>query len=401
MNNYKYDLCIIGGAGHVGLPLGIAFANAGVKVVLLDINEKFLEKINQGEMPFAEEEGEELLRQAQEKNTLFTSASPEVISQSKIILSVIGTPIDERLNPDLKGILQICKKYLPYFNNEQIFILRSTVYPGTTERIQKYFRDQEKDIKVAFCPERIAQGKSLIELKNLPQIISASDDDTAQTVAQLFQKITDKKTIIISPLEAELAKLFCNAWRYISFAAVNQFFMITQEHNLDFYNIHKAMTEDYPRNNGLPTPGFAAGPCLLKDTLQLFSFYNNNFTMGHNSMVINEGLPNYLIQHLKKQVGAEELKKKTIGILGMAFKANIDDKRESLSYKLKKYANFECDNVLCHDAHIDNPGFVPLGALLEKSDIIILATPHQEYQEINPQDYQDKIFIDIWNFFKK
>jgi len=401
MNDYQYDICIIGGAGHIGLPLGLAFANQGLKVVLFDINRESLAKIEAGQFPFTEEGGDELLREVRLKNTLCTSSFPEAISQSAVVITIVGTPIDERLNPDMKSILQSCKDYFDYFKDGQILILRSTVYPGTTEMVRNYFQEKNKDIRVAFCPERIAEGKSLIELKNLPQIVSAFDDGTVNKVSDLFRKITNKSIIILSPREAEMTKLFCNAWRYISFAAVNQFFMIAQDNGMDFHNIYRAITEDYPRNLGLPTPGFAAGPCLLKDTMQLFSFFNNNFILGHSAMLINEGLPNYLIQHLKKQLGAGELKNKTIGILGMAFKANIDDKRESLSYKLKKYAQFECKEVLCHDVYIYSPSFVPLDELLRKSDIIILATPHKEYKKIMPADYPGKIFIDIWNFFEK
>ena len=397
----QYDVCIIGGAGHIGLPLGVAFANAGVKTVLLDVNRDTLQKINAGEFPFMEENGVELLGAALKKKTLVTSNSPEVISESTIVITVIGTPVDQYLNPDLRGILKNCDEYFNYFKNGQILILRSTIYPGTTERVQKYFSDRGKNVKVAFCPERIAQGKSLTELKELAQIVSANDPETVKKVSELFKKLTDKKIIVVDRAEAELVKLFSNAWRYISFAAVNQFFMIAQDHGLDYHRIYQAMTEEYPRNQNMPTPGFAAGPCLLKDTLQLVSYNNNNFLMGYDAMLINEGLPNYLMQHLKTKLGAEKLKGSTLGILGMAFKANNDDKRESLSYKLRKYARFECKEVFCHDVYIKELNFLPLETVIKKSDIIILGTPHKEYKKINPEKYKNKTFLDIWNFWPK
>lgn len=422
----KYDLCIIGGAGHVGLPLGVFFARKRVKTVLLDINTEWLKKIESGVFPFKEKDGDEELKKALRLGTLSTSSKPNVISQSDFILLVIGTPVDEYLNPDFNGLVRMIDKFFPYFKNGQTLILRSTVYPGTSERIQSYFSERGKKIGVAFCPERIVQGKSLEELKKLPQIISGFDAKTIEKVKSLFKKITSKSIIETRPIEAELAKLFSNSWRYIKFAVANQFFMIASDHNLDYHKIYAAMVKDYARNKDLPSPGFAAGPCLLKDTMQLAAFNNNNFFLGHSAMLVNEGLPNYLVQNLKrnksgtdrvkfgmpvladaksfdhilKQVSSiHDLKHKTVGILGMAFKANSDDSRDSLSYKLRKIAQTEAKKVLCHDSHIKDDSFSDLNTVLREADIIILAAPHKEYRKINPQKYSGKEFLDIWNFW--
>ena len=424
----KYDLCIIGGAGHVGLPLGVSFAKKRVKTVLLDINEEWLKKIEAGIFPFKEKDGDKELGKALKLGTLFTSAKPNVISQSGAILMVIGTPVDEYLNPDFNGLIKMIDKYFSYFKNGQTLILRSTVYPGTSERVQSYFMERGKKVGVAFCPERIVQGKSLEELQKLPQIISGFDGKTVERVKNLFQNITPRAIIEVRPIEAELVKLFCNAWRYITFAVANQFFMIASDHNLDYHKIYEAMVKDYARSKDLPSPGFAAGPCLLKDTMQLAAFNNNNFFLGHSAMLVNEGLPNYLIQRLKKgaspvssqnlttpiladsksldnllkQVSAlGNLKTKTIGILGMAFKADSDDPRDSLSYKLRKISLGEAKKVLCHDVYIKDESFHPLDKVLAESDILILASPHKEYRKIDPKKYSDKQFVDIWNVWKK
>lgn len=398
MENNKYDLCIIGGAGHIGLPLGVVFANGGLKTVLLDINKDVLAKIQSGKFPFKEEGGDEALKFALASGNLFTTDSPEAISDSKFILIVIGTPIDEYLSPQFGGITRVIDKYIDNFQDGQIVILRSTVYPGTTEKIQHYFHSKNKKVRLAFCPERIAQGYAIEELKRLPQIISAFDEETLKKTSELFAKITPAEIIHTKPIEAELAKLFTNAWRYIRFGVANQFFMIAHDHGLNYHNIEKAMKKDYDRNKDLPSPGFAAGPCLLKDTMQLAAFTNNNFWLGHAAMFVNEGLVNHLVHGLKRQY-ADSLKDKIIGILGMAFKADSDDHRDSLSYKLRKIAHVECKAVLCHDVHIKDPNFHPLETVLDKSDIIILAAPHQEYLSIDHKKYPDKQFIDIWNFW--
>ncbi len=391
------SLCIIGGAGHIGLPLGVAFANQGFLTTLFDINEENLDKIQHGVFPFKEDDGDTLLRAALERKTLRVSITPDAVAASDFIIMVIGTPIDEYLNPDFRGILKTIDKYFDYFKDGQILILRSTVFPGTSEKVQRYFTDRGKKIKVAFCPERIVQGKAFVEFRATPQIVSAFDDQTLAAVAELFANITDKKIIKTQPAEAELAKLFSNTWRYVQFAVANQFFMIAETNDINYRAVAAAMSDDYPRMQSLPSPGFAAGPCLHKDTMQLSAFAHNNFFLGHAAMLVNEGLPNFIIKKLKEK---NDLRDKTVGILGMAFKANNDDKRDSLSFKLRKLLRIECRQVLCHDAHIKDASFSPLQATLEKADVIILAAPHDEYKTISPANYPEKLFVDVWGFWQ-
>lgn len=394
----KFGLCIIGGAGHVGLPLGTAFANSGVSTVLLDINEAWLDKIASGKFPFMEKGGETELRRALKKGTLSTSSDPGVISKAKVVLLVIGTPVDEHLNPDWSTLERLILGHLPYFRNGQILILRSTVYPGTSERLQRLFKHHGKRVAVAFCPERIAQGASIKELRELPQIISAFDKKTLATVRALFKKIAPSVVDAGSPVEAELSKLFSNAWRYIKFAVANQFYIIADRHGLPYHRIYETMVKDYPRNRDLPRPGFAAGPCLFKDTMQLAAFDQNNFFLGHAAMLINEGMPSYVLQKLQRLAQDKPLRR--IGILGMAFKAGSDDHRSSLSYKLRKIAATAAQEVVCHDVHIKDDSFIKdARELVNRCDAVILATPHEEYRAIKPERYPKTLFIDIWNFW--
>jgi UDP-N-acetyl-D-mannosaminuronic acid dehydrogenase len=192
-------------------------------------------------------------------------------------------------------------------------------------------------------------------------------------------------------MEAELSKLFTNVWRYIKFAAANQFYMIANSYGLDFYNIYRAMTHNYERAKDFPRPGLAAGPCLFKDAMQLGAFNDGDFYLGHSAMLINEGLPNYMVKRLKQK---HDLSRMTVGILGMAFKAGSDDIRESLSYKLKKILELEAFQVLCTDPYVDDDRLLPLEEVIEKSDVIVIATPHHEYSNI---DMRDKIVADVWN----
>ncbi|OHB24574.1 MAG: hypothetical protein A2542_03185 [Parcubacteria group bacterium RIFOXYD2_FULL_52_8] len=394
--SYAYDLCVIGGAGHIGLPLGVAFANAKQRTVLLDVHEEHLEQIRRGIFPFREEEGAQELARALAAKRLHASSDPQVITASKVVVMIIGTPIDEYLNPDFAGILSITEKYLDYFRDGQILILRSTVYPGTTERMQHYFTSRKKNVKVAFCPERIVEGKAFSEFRTIPQIISAVDRSILPSVKKIFSLLGAPEVISVDPMEAELAKLFSNAWRYIKFSVANQFFMIAEDHKLDYYAIHAAMTKGYARNKDLPAPGFAAGPCLLKDTMQLAAFNRNNFFLGHSAMLINEGLPTYLLDQLAKEV--PDLASKTIGILGMAFKGESDDARDSLSYKIKKVAAIRAKEVLCHDPYVKDSSLTPmLNEVLERSHVIIIGTPHAAYRKLTKRAYRGKTVVDIWH----
>jgi len=389
----KYDVCVIGGCGHVGLPLAIAFANKGVNVCIYDINKNALDKIANGEMPFLETGAEQILKNTIRK-TLFTSNDLKDISNSKFIITVIGTPVDEHLNPKFTLMMDFIRTLLPYLRDEQYFILRSTVFPGTTEKINTFLKNNGKNIYVTFCPERIAQGKAMEELYNLPQIVSGFEEKAITEVSKLFSMLT-KDIVILQPIEAELAKLYTNAWRYIQFATANQLYTISTSCGVDFYKIYDAMKYKYPRTKNFPFAGFAAGPCLFKDTMQIAAFDNNKFFLGHAAMLINEGLPNFLVQMLKEKYSLQD---KVVGILGMAFKANIDDKRESLSYKLKKILEIEAGKVLCSDEYINEEEFIAANELIKNSDIIILGVPHKEYKDLI---IKDKILVDIWNFYGK
>ena len=388
----KYDAVIVGGFGHVGLPLAISLADTGQRICALDIDQRAQRTIGDGHMPFQEDGAEEPLRRTLANGNLTLSLDPNTIAQTETVIVIIGTPVDRHLNPEFELMRDIMASYLPYFLDGQLLVLRSTVYPGITEKLRTWLRSEGKQVELAFCPERIAEGFAMTELHSLPQIVSSFTEEGVLRARALFSRLT-KEIIVVPPIEAELAKLFTNVWRYIKFAAANQFFMLANDHGADYYRIHHAMTTNYERAKDLPGPGFAAGPCLFKDAMQLAAFNNGGFYMGHAAMLVNEGLPNYVVNMLKRQ---HDLREKTVGILGMAFKANIDDKRESLSYKLKKILLFEAKEVLCSDSNLRaEKGLVSSDELLRKSDIIIIGAPHREYKNLRVPE--GKILVDVWN----
>lgn len=390
-SRFMFDVGVIGGAGHVGCPLALTFASTGLKTLIYDISAPKVDMIRSGVMPFIEEGADELLKKVLADGTLTANATPEHIASCKYLVLIIGTPVDEHLNPTFTEIFRAIADVQRHLRDGQTLILRSTVFPGISRYVQRYLRGQGLKIKVAFCPERVAQGYSIREFHELPQIISAFDKSTLKDVRALFARFA-KEIVEMEPMEAELCKLMTNSWRYIQFAIVNQFYMIATQNSLNFDRILHGCRHKYPRMSGMPGPGFAAGPCLVKDTMQLAAFSNNQFVLGHAAMLINEGLPAHLIALAKREC---DLAGKTVGILGMAFKAESDDPRDSLSYKLRKLLLLEADHVICSDPYVKDDRFLPMEDVIKRSDVVFVGTPHKAYRGMKLP--RNKIVIDVWS----
>ena len=384
------DLVVLGGGGHVGLPLALTFADSGWRVGIYDIDQPKLDQIGRGQMPFREDGADELLAKVLASGRLVLSSDPETIGRTNRLLVVIGTPVDEFLGPSMTIFERTVAEIAPHVRDGALIVLRSTVYPGTTEYVAQRLEERGRRANVAFCPERIAEGAALRELRTLPQIVGADDEVAARRAEELFEQL-GVKTIRTTSREAELAKLFTNTWRYMKFAVANQFFMIADQAGVDYTNVLRAIREDYPRARDLPGPGFAAGPCLFKDAMQLAAFTSDHFPMGQAAMQVNEGLPAYIVAALQRRYGS--LRGKTIGILGMAFKAESDDPRASLSFKLRKLLAWAGARVLATDAYMLDDRLVPLDEVLAESDVLVLGAPHEAYRSLQ---VGGKDVVDVW-----
>ena len=388
--SFSHDVCVIGGGGHVGLPFALICADSGLRTVIYDVDREKVRKIAAGIMPFREEGADEMLARTLASGRLSVEDRPDSMRDCRFLLMIIGTPVDEHLNPSFTAIDRVLESAMEHLRDGQVLILRSTVFPGTSQRIQRRLQDAGRDIAVACCPERVAQGYSLEEFRELPQILSAFDPETLGAVRELFGRFTPE-FVEMTPLEAELCKLMTNAWRYIQFATVNQFYALATRHGVDFDRILHGCRHNYPRMAGMPGPGLAAGPCLVKDTMQLAAFSHDHFMLGHSAMLVNEGLPGHLVELAKRRT---DLSGATAGVLGMAFKAESDDPRDSLSYKLKKLLSLEARRVLCTDPYVPDPELVPLERVLAESDVLFVATPHRRYRGLVPPP--EAHVVDIW-----
>lgn len=392
--NFPFDIIIIGGMGHVGLPLGLAFAGRDLRVCLYDVDSKKSRLVRKGKMPFIEYGAEAVLKKVLKNGKLKVSLDIKDVSRAKYVIIAIGTEVDEHLNPQIRIFFEAVSKLKKYLRQDQTIIVRSTVYPRTCRQLSRVLGSNKK-WHIAYCPERIVQGYAIKELPILPQIIAGITKKASDAAAKLFS-IVSPKIIRTSMREAELAKLFINAWRYIQFAATNQFYMIAENFGVDYDELRRIIIEGYGRAADLPSAGFAAGPCLLKDTMQLSAFNGNNFLLGHAAMLINEGLPSFIVENLRKKY---DLSKKRVGILGMAFKADIDDTRDALSYKLGKILRFYGADVSYSDEYVKDRTFISKEKLIERSEVVIIGVPHSAYKRLLIPNKVD--LVDLWGIVKK
>jgi UDP-N-acetyl-D-mannosaminuronic acid dehydrogenase len=383
------DIVIVGGCGHVGLPLALSLADSGYRVGINDIDRSKVELVQSGRVPFLENGAEELLQKVLPTGRLELSTDPSMLKRTQTVILVIGTPIDEFMNPSVRIFDRVLDELTPHLQRGSLIVLRSTVFPGTTETVERRLRAAGIEAEVVFCPERIAEGHAIEELRTLPQLVGANSDAAFAEASRLFERL-GVAVIRTTPLEAELAKLLTNTWRYMKFAIANQFFQIAHRSGADYNQVFNAIRHDYPRAQDLPAPGFAAGPCLLKDTMQLSAFTPDHFPMGQAAMQVNEGLPSYIVDTLNLR---QPLLGRTVGILGMAFKGESDDPRASLSYKLRKLAQFKGARVMCTDPYIKDPSFEPLESVLRESEVLIVGAPHRAYRTL---ELDGREVVDVW-----
>ena len=338
---------IIGGAGHIGLPMSLLLAKKH-KVTIIDPSPNII-KIKKGISPFFEVGMDKLLKNKLILNNINFKKDIKINKEKfDAIVITLGTPIDEWNNPVVQDLIDIVDESLKNLEKNGILILRSTVVPGLSKKLYKKL--YKKKINLLYCPERIIQGYALIELTKIPQIIGSNDNKINKHLDNNVKKIFffTKKFIYTNYEEAELIKLFNNFWRYGTFALSNQMYLIAKNFNLSYQKILKNMKESYPRASDIPSAGFAAGPCLYKDTQQLFSSFSGNFSLGKATIEINEKLVDYVALDVSKLA-----KQKKIVILGAAFKANNDDFRDSLSFRLYKILNrISFNKVVLYDPFV-------------------------------------------------
>ncbi len=393
---------IVGAGGHVGLGLAISIADVGHRVFGIDIDPSVVDGVSSGKIPFVEEGGEEALARVLRSGCLEMTTEMSKLGQCEVVVIILGTPIDENLNPIVVPLMHLITSLKPHLRKGQLIVLRSTVSPGTTDNIRALIENMTgwrigKDVFMVFAPERIVQGKALVEIPRLPQLIGCYDEPSFRVAEEFFSTFVKNRCIRLAPVEAELGKLMCNMARYITFAIANEFSLIADEYSANIHRIFEACSYDYPRF-ALPSPGpNVSGPCLFKDGFFLaerFPFPELILT----AFKINETMP----VHIFKKIKAAKTSVRRVAILGMTFKAGNDDTRHSLSFKLKKLLEGSGYEVAAIDPFL--PKYQDW-SVLKNSDCVVLMTPHKDFLQLSRilglVNQESCLYIDLWGIWSE
>ena len=396
-----HDVSIIG-LGRVGLPLALCFADRGLRVLGVDKDPERLDAVRAGRMPFKETGTQELLDQVRGTGRLQLSARVADAAQAEHIVITLGTPSFSHIEIDMRDIRSALDDLLPVLEPGHSLILRSTVAPGTTDFVAGYLAKQRgfevgSEVFVAHAPERIAAGKFVAEISSLPCIVGGVGEESGERVGRLFSTF-GAPIVQTTPVQAELAKIWTNILRYTQFALPNLLMMDCERHDANVFEVIDLINRDYPRG-GIAQPGLTGGTCLRKD----FAFSeerSNSPGMLLGVSRVNESVPLFLVEGIKRRL--ENLAGKKVAVLGLSFKRDTDDERDSLAHKLIRLVERELADVAVHDPHVTEPTQSFDDAVLD-ADVIVVATNHSEFSRpevagaILDSAHRDCLLVDPWN----
>jgi UDP-N-acetyl-D-mannosaminuronic acid dehydrogenase len=399
----RYDVAIIG-CGRVGLPLALAFADAGLRTIGIDNDQSRLDAVRQVRMPFEEPGAMEVLARTSAAGTIAWSDRVTDAAQARSIVITLGTPSFSHIEIDLSAIRSVLDDLMGVLAPEHLLVLRSTIAPGTTEFVAGYIEQQRglvagEDLFVAHVPERIAAGRFFEEIGTLPCIVGGVGERSAAAAQALFSAL-GAPLVHTSAIEAELAKIWTNILRYATFALPNRLMVECDRYGANVFEVIDLINRDYPRG-GIALPGMTAGTCLRKD----FAFSEER-SDGAGMLLaasrVNETVPLFLVDGLVKRLGT--LRGRKVAVLGLAFKADTDDERDSLSHKLIRLLERELADVAVHDPLVDTPTASFADAVLD-ADAVVVATNHSVFRgagvlrAIADSAKAGAIVADPWNTF--
>jgi UDP-N-acetyl-D-mannosaminuronic acid dehydrogenase len=385
------------GLGRIGLPLALSFADRGLTVVGVDRDPDVLARIGSGTMPFEERGTQELLERVLETGRLRLTQRLEDAAGSDEIVLTLGTPALAQIEIDISQIRGALDDLLPVLREGQTLILRSTVAPGTTDWLAGYLEQRrgylaDRDIFVAHVPERIAVNHFLEEIETLPTIVGGVGPESGERAARLFS-VFGAPIVQTTPVQAELAKIWTNILRYTQFALPNLLMMNCEQYGANVFEVIDLINRDYPRG-GIPDPGLTAGTCLRKD----FAFSEERSSAPGMLLAVSrvhETVPLFLVEGLKRRLSGT-LRDRKVAVLGLTFKRDSDDQRDSLSHKLIRLLERELCIVSRHDPFLPNES-EPLDEALSGAEAVVIATNHSAYDGIVSQLAPQTLLCDPWN----
>ena len=390
------------GLGRVGLPLALSFADRGLEVIGIDNDPARLEAVREGRMPFAETGAQELLERVRADGRMALSERVADAAGARQIVITLGTPSFSHIEIDMRDIRSALDDLLGVLAPGHSLILRSTVAPGTTDFVAGYLNKHRgfeigEEVFVSHAPERIAAGRFLAEIDTLPCIIGGVGARSGEVAAELFETFA-APIRLTTPVQAELAKIWTNILRYTTFALPNLLMMDCERYEANVFEVIDLINRDYPRG-GIAQPGFTAGTCLRKD----FTFSEERSPAPGMLLAVsrvNESVPLFLVEGAKRRLGT--LADRRVAVLGLAFKADTDDERDSLAHKLIRLLERELADVAVHDAHVATPTATFQDALAG-AEVVVVATNHSDYRTpaalatIAERAAPDCLVVDPWN----
>jgi UDP-N-acetyl-D-mannosaminuronic acid dehydrogenase len=399
----SHDVAVIG-LGRVGLPLAITFADHGLSVLGIDKDAELLGTLKAGRMPFKEPDTEDPLARVVASQHLELSERAADAAQAEAIVLTLGTPSFSHIEIDMSDIRTVLDALLPYLREGHLLVLRSTVAPHTTEFVAGYLEKNRgftvgENIFVAHVPERIAADRFMAEIGALPFIVGGVGEGSGERAARLFE-VLGAPIVQTTPVQAELAKIWANILRYATFALPNLLMMDCERYGANVFEVIDLINRDYPRG-GIAQPGFTGGTCLRKD----FAFSEERSNAPGMLLAVsrvNESVPLFLVEGIKRRLG--DLRERKVAVLGLAFKGDTDDARDSLSHKLIRLLERELADVAVHDPVVATPttGFDDAVA---GADVVVVATNHSAYSTadalatIAGTAAPDCLVVDPWNAF--
>jgi UDP-N-acetyl-D-mannosaminuronic acid dehydrogenase len=397
------DVAVIG-LGRIGLPLAVCFADRGLQVLGVDIDRERLTAIADGRMPFREPGIEQVLSHACARGALSLSERVSDAAGARDIVITLGTPSFSHIEIDISQVRSALDDLMPALAPGQLLVLRSTVAPGTTDFVAGYLRKHRgfavgEEIFVAHVPERIAAGRFLEEIDTLPCIIGGVGPGSGERAAALFERFS-APIVQTTPVQAELAKIWTNILRYTQFALPNLLMMDCERYAANVFDVIDLINRDYPRG-GIARPGLTAGTCLRKD----FAFSEERSSAPGMLLAVsrvNESVPRFLVEGMIERVGA--LAGRKVAVLGLAFKADTDDERDSLSHKLIRLLERELADVAVHDPLVATPT-ATLADALDRAEVVVIATNHSALRgertlaQIIERAAPDCLLVDPWDCF--
>jgi UDP-N-acetyl-D-mannosaminuronic acid dehydrogenase len=385
------------GLGRVGLPLALCFADRGLAVLGVERDRSVLDSLDAGNMPFHETGTQELLERVLRRGALRCTQIVQDAAAAEHIVLTLGTPAHIHVEIDMSQIRGVIDDLLPVLREGSSLVLRSTVAPGTTEWVAGYIAQRRgfsvgEDLFVSHVPERIAESHFLEEIATLPCIVGGVGAGSGAKAAELFEAF-GTEIVQTTPVQAELAKIWTNILRYTEFALPNLLMMNCEEYGANVFEVVDLINRDYPRG-GMAPPGLTAGSCLRKD----FVFSEERSSAPGMLMAVSrvhETVPLFLVEGLKRRLGGS-LRDRKIAVLGLSFKRDSDDVRDSLSFKLIRLLERELAHVARHDPHVPSES-EPLESALAEVDAVVVATNHSAFEDIVPRLPTGALLVDPWN----